>query len=208
MNTSMTKNVMIDIETFGPRPNGLIVSIGAVVFSTDPDDIRDNRIFSGKKEEQFHSLLNEKCAETESRFVKDPKVMHWWQVDQAPAYAKLMEGMSRSPYDSEEFIGAFVTWLKPFCDEGHNIIGNAPSFDLVIIENACKVTGHSFPVPYRAETDYRTITDLIYGSNAKPRPGPNEGHDALFDAKFQASTYATAMGMFSNMLRLAAMTEF
>ena len=193
MNYLATKNIMIDIETFGRRPNGLIVSIGAIAFSSAPEDISSGTIFSGKPEDFFHDLLSLEAAETETRFVKDPNTLRWWKESNQVAYQKLRNLMRLSSLDSLQLLTKFVSWLKPFCDQGYNIIGNSPSFDLVIIENACNVLGVPFPVPYRSETDYRTLTDLIWEDGTKPRPAANDAHDALFDAKFQAEVYVRAM---------------
>ena len=193
MNPAVTRNIMIDIETFGPRPCGLILSIGAIAFSSDPADFAKGTLFSAKPEDCFYQVLNFDAAERETRFVKDPGIMAWWRDKQPEAYAKLCQLMHASKLDMEGLMASFLAWLKPYCEQGYNIIGNAPSFDLVLLENAAVVTGNTFPVPYRAETDYRTITDLIWGPTNKPRPGPADAHDALYDAKFQASVYANAI---------------
>jgi len=193
MNHLITKNISIDIETFGNRPNGLIISIGAIAFSSAPADVEAGTLFSGKPEDSFYEVLNDNALEEETRFVKDPSMIRWWKETNKVAFEKLSNLMRNSTLDSEQLVTKFIAWLKPFCDQGYNIIGNSPSFDLVIIENACKVLGIPFPVNYRAETDYRTLTDLIWTPESKPRPGPNDAHDALFDAKFQAGMFAQVM---------------
>jgi DNA polymerase III epsilon subunit-like protein len=185
-------NIMIDLETYGRRPHGLIVSIGAVRFSTRPGDYEAGCIFSANPNHRFHALLNFDEAEKESRFAKDPDTLIWWREQNAQAYAKLTGQMRQSTLTMEQLIATFLEWLKPHCDQGCNVIGNSPSFDLVLLEYACQVLGMQFPVPHRAETDYRSITDLVFGAD-KPRPGPEGAHDALFDAQFQAQTYARAI---------------
>jgi hypothetical protein len=192
MHPHVFNNVMIDIETFGRRPSGLVVSIGAVCFSTDPSDFQAGRIFSGKPEHEFHAVLSLKSAFSENRFVQEAETMRWWAEQQPAAYERLLALMRESTLDVRQLMESFMQWLKPYCSQGHNVIGNSPSFDLVLIENACRHVGVNFEVPYRAETDYRSITDLVWG-DAKPRAGANGAHDALFDAKFQAETYAKAL---------------
>ena len=71
--------------------------------------------------------------------------------------------------------------------------GNSPSFDLVQLENAAKEVGIPFPVPHRAENDYRTLTDVVWGSKSKPRPPSDEAHDPLGDARFQARVCVQAL---------------
>lgn len=192
MNPLVTRNIMVDIETFGKRPNGLVVSIGAVCFSSASEDYLSGTVLSGKPEHEFHALLSFDEAQKENRFVKDPSTLQWWAEQQPLAFARLKAMMQASTLDTRQLLWQFTHWLKPFCEQGYNIIGNSPSFDLVLIENACQVSGVVYPVPHRAETDYRTITDLVMGIE-KPRPGANGAHDALFDAKFQAQVYARAM---------------
>lgn len=192
MDPQITNNVMIDVETFGPRPRGLVVSIGAVCFSTSQADYESNRIFSGRPEDEFHAVLNLDASESESRFVKHPAMLKWWR-EQPRAYAQLCALMRASDLDTKGLMAAFIDWIKPFCDQEYNIVANSPSFDLVMIENACDVVDLTFPVGYRAEADYRMLTDLVWGPVNKPRPGPNDAHDALFDAKFQANCYVEAL---------------
>lgn len=192
MNLHITKNIMVDLETFGPRPNGLIVSIGAVCFSTNESDYLNGKVLSGLPQHEFHQALNFEIASFENRFVKSPVTMDWWENKQPEAFATLKALMTSSPNTTKNLLCNFLEWLTPFCEQGYNIIGNSPSFDLVLLENACNVLGLQFPVPYRAETDYRSITDLVFGPE-KPRPGQNIAHDALHDAKFQAELFAKAL---------------
>jgi hypothetical protein len=193
MDPKITRNIMIDIESFGRRSTGLVVSIGAVAFSTNQEDVLTERIFSGKPEDEFHAVLNFDAAEQETRFGKEEEALIWWTQKQPVAYARLCEMMRASTLDVKGLITQFVNWLKPYCEQGCNVIGNSPRFDLVMIEHACQVTGVPFPVGYRSESDYRMLTDIVWGPTDKPRVGPNEGHDALFDAKFQAKVYADAL---------------
>lgn len=192
MNPLVTRNIMVDIETFGRRPNGLVVSIGAIAFSSAPEDVAAGRIFSGRPEDEFHALLSLTAAEEDRQFTREPATMAWWAEQQPAAYERLLAGMRASNLTVRQLLWHFVHWLTPFCQQGYNVIGNSPSFDLVLIENACQKTGLVYPVPHRAETDYRTLTDLVWGER-KPRAGENGAHDALFDAKFQAETYALAL---------------
>jgi hypothetical protein len=192
MNPAVTRNIMVDIETFGRRPNGLVVSIGAVAFSSAPEDVTAGTIFSGQPADEFHALLSLSAAEEDTRFTREPATMAWWAEQQGAAYERLLAGMRASTLSVRQLLWQFTHWLTPFCEQGYNVIGNSPSFDLVLIENACQKAGLVYPVPHRAETDYRTLTDLVWGEH-KPRAPENGAHDALFDARFQATTYAKAL---------------
>lgn len=192
MNPAIHDNVMVDIETVGRRPNGLIISIGAVRFSTDPLAVRAGHIFSGKAADEFHAVLNLDEMHAETRMVKEPATLKWW-TEQGDAWSRIEALMRDSAYDLAGLMAAFCGWLKPLCAAGCNVIGNSPSFDLVMIETACKITGVAYPVGYRDESDYRMLTDMVFGPSNKPRPPANVAHDALFDAKFQARLYARTL---------------
>lgn len=192
MNPEITNNVMVDIESLGRRPSGLVISIGAIFFSTKPEDVRAGRIFTGKPEHEFHAVLSLDAMESETRLVKEAATLQWWK-EQGDAWERIERLMRASTHDLQSLMTAFSGWLKPFCTAGCNVIGNSPSFDLVMIENACKVTGVPYPVGHRDEADYRMLTDIIYGPSKKPRPAVTDAHDALFDAKFQAQVYADAL---------------
>lgn len=192
MNPAIFDNVMVDIETVGRRPNGLIVSIGAIFFSTRREDFEAGSIFTGKPEHEFHAVLSLDALATEKRLVIEPATLAWWK-EQGDAWSRLEALMRASQHDLASLMAAFSAWLKPFCAQGCNVIGNSPSFDLVMIENACKATGVEYPVGHRDESDYRMLTDILWGPTGKPRPSAADAHDALFDAKFQAKVYTSAL---------------
>lgn len=180
-------NVMIDIETFGRRPRGLVVSIGAVLFDTlkeiPPTDAASD----------FHAVLSWEAALAESRFEKNLETLDWWHEKQPTAYARLRERMKLSTLNMIQLLEQFCNWVAPLCEGGARVWGNSPSFDLVQLENAAKEVEIRFPIPYGAENDYRTLTDLVYGPTLKPRPPENIAHDALADARFQARVCAQAL---------------
>jgi hypothetical protein len=192
MTPTIFNNVMVDIETVGRRPNGLIVSIGAVFFSTRREDYENGTFISGLPEHEFHAVLSLPALEEESRFVKEEATLEWWK-NQGDAWSRLEAKMRQSTHDVQSLMAAFAAWLAPFCERGCNVIGNSPSFDLVMIENACKITGVKYPVGHRDESDYRMLTDLIWGPANKPRAPAAAAHDALYDAKFQANVYVQSL---------------
>jgi len=192
MTPTIFDNVMVDIETVGRRPSGLIVSIGAIFFSTRQEDYETGKVFSGLPEHEFHAVLSLPALEAESRFVKEDATLEWWK-NQGDAWSRLEANMRQSTHNVQSLMAAFSAWLAPFCERGCNVIGNSPSFDLVLIENACKVTGVKYPVGHRDESDYRMLTDIIWGPANKPRAPAAAAHDALYDAKFQANVYVKSL---------------
>ena len=180
-------NVMVDIETFGRRPRGLVVSIGAVLFDTH------KKVPLDKRAREFHAVLSWEAALVESRFEKNLETLDWWHEKQPAAYVRLRKLMKRSKLDMTKLMEQFCNWVAPFCERDAKVWGNSPSFDLVTLENAAKEVGMRFPIRYYVENDYRTLTDLVYGSDSKPRPPKNKAHDALADARFQARVCTQAL---------------
>lgn len=182
-------NVMVDIETFGRRPRGLVVSIGAVLFDTHKE------IPSVDIANEFHAVLSWEAALADSRFEKNLETLDWWhKKEQAAAYERLCKLMKASTLNMTQLLEQFCNWIAPSCERGAKVWGNSPSFDLVQLENAAKEVGIWFPIPYRSENDYRTLTDLVYGSTSnKPRPPENIAHDPLADARFQAGVCIQAL---------------
>ena len=179
-------NVMVDIETFGRRPRGLVVSIGAVAFRTSAVEA------PFRPDGEFHATISWDAAATETRFERHPKTMEFW-AEQTEAYERLQSRMKGSTLNMSDLMQQFCSWLDPFCTKKATVWGNSPSFDLVIIENAANEVGVRYPVIHSAENDYRTLTDLVYGPVNKPRPPPNIAHDALADARFQAEVCNAAL---------------
>lgn len=180
-------DIMIDLETFGLRPKGLIVSIGAVAF-----DSRGERVAFGSKDFEFQQALSVEALEAErlaGRFEIHAGTEAWW-AKQA-GFAKLWGEMMSSPLDTRGLLKSFSDWIEPLAQSGAQVWGNAPSFDLVLLEHAFQQEGMPFPVPFRAEQDFRTLMGLIHGK--KPLPPADLSHDALFDAKFQAVLCSKAL---------------
>lgn len=190
-------NVMIDIETFGRRPRGLVVSIGAVLFDLDqeiPSIGTEKENPSVDPASEFHAVLSWEAAVAESRFEKNLETLDWWhEKEQVAAYERLRKLMKQSTLSMKQLMEQFCNWVAPFCERGAKVWGNSPSFDLVQLENAAKEVGIRFPIHHRAENDYRTLTDLVYGSTSKPRPPENIAHDSLADARFQARVCSQAL---------------
>jgi len=184
---SSSLNVMVDIETFGYRPRALVVSIGAIAFTTQGvASLSDTTT-------EFHAVLSWEAALVESRFEKNPESLAWWRDTKPEAYKRLQMLMMESTLNTTQLLEQFCKWVAPFCEKRAKVWANSPSFDLVILENAAKEVGLRFPVAHNAENDYRTLTDLVYGSSSKPRVPENIAHDALADARFQASVCTEAL---------------
>ena len=180
-------NLMLDLEAFGPRPRGLVVSVGAVVF--DDELPPDNCVLEGETN-RFYGVLDYQDAR-DARFEVSGETMAWWAT-QGPAFAQLMQEMSTRGERIDALFGRLATWLARFKDTPIRHWSNAPSYDAVMLENTFQALGLESPLPYKTERDYRTMMELAHGA-VRPDVPASGVHNALFDAIEQAKLATAAL---------------
>lgn len=157
------QHVMVDLETMGMPPHGVICSIGAVNMNTDAE---------------FSQQINWPNSVRLYGRTMHPETIAWWLQK---------SGAARESIDPSRGLGLrhslekFVHWLK---DQGSVILwGNGSDFDNVLLANACDATDIAWPIPYNHNRCYRTVRELF------PVKVNFKGvkHTALDDARFQAS---------------------
>ncbi|QHJ79195.1 MAG: hypothetical protein [Caudoviricetes sp.] len=167
------QNLMIDIETLSTKPNGAILSIGAVFFDK-----------TGLGQE-FYQNIDLKSS-MDAGFEIDPDTVYWW-LKQSSEAGSVLESDKMHYVD---VLYNLMGFMRDNCDlEKIKVWGNAPSFDLVMIRNyaikaAEYVRGEALLWKFYNERDFRTAVD-IYKCN---RVKPDVSHNALADAKAQAQT--------------------
>jgi len=162
---SELRDVMIDLETMGTKPDAPIVSIGAVLF-----DPRRGKTCS----KTFYEELD---WENQDRIISlDTK--RWW-AKQSTAARECLFGMEELP----DVLGKFSEWLPGDV----KVWGNGPTFDISILENAYHQSDLKIPWKHWNVRDCRTIKDL-YESARGGFDGKVSGtaHNALDDARHQA----------------------
>ena len=65
------------------------------------------------------------------------------------------------------------------------VYGNSPSFDLVIMRTAYRLTGIECPWHYTNERDFRTVRAMYPAVVYDPSEKGSEAHDPLVDVRFQ-----------------------
>jgi hypothetical protein len=180
-------NLMLDLEAFGPRPRGLIVSVGVVVFD---DELPPERCVLEGDENRFYGVLDSQDAR-DARFVVDGETMAWWAT-QGQAFAQLMVEMSTRGERIEALFGRLAAWLSRFKGTPIRHWANAPSYDTVMLENAFQALGIACPLSYKTERDYRTMMELAHGA-VRPDVPATGVHNALFDAIEQAKLATAAL---------------
>lgn len=155
------KRVMLDIETMGNGPQSAILSIGAADFDSD-------RTF----------LVNvdlQSCLDAGLKV--DGSTIMWWLGQSAEA----REALGKRALPLRDALQQFREWL---CSAPVAWVGELwaypASFDLVIIENACRAVGVSVPWHYRAPRCLRTLAAVA----GVPKPSETP-HEACKDAQMQ-----------------------
>jgi hypothetical protein len=164
----MTDRVMVDIETLGLDPGAAILSIGAVRFDTDGLGATFER-----------NIDLESCQE--AGLTIDASTLEWWLQQDADAQHVLTGGESLA--DALEAFAEFYA----FADE---IWANSPAFDCEHLAAAYDAVDKTVPWEYYEQRDVRTITNLPVAPDIE-----QEGteHDALDDAKYQATVVAETL---------------
>jgi hypothetical protein len=159
---------MIDLETWGNRPNSVVVQIGACYFSRD----------TGKIGSKFNIKIN---AETEINegFEVDASTIYWW-LDKSKEAQLKAHGLKHHRKRSVNAWNDFNNFTKDA-----NYVWSHATFDFVIMMNHFHKLNINPKVHYRSARDIRTLVDLAGDIEWKERTGVH--HDALDDAIFQVS---------------------
>jgi exodeoxyribonuclease VIII len=158
---------MLDIETMGNGPQSAILSIGAADFDSD-------RLF-------YCNVDLQSCLDAGLKV--DGSTIMWWLAQSEEARGAL--GKDAKPL--KEALLDFTKWLSPSDARGFYLVYEGElwaypaSFDLVIVENACRAVGFNQPPwHYRAPRCLRTIAATA--GVPKPKATP---HEACRDAQMQ-----------------------
>lgn len=158
------KHIMVDLETLDNSPTSCIISIGAVLFDFEKDDVY----------ETWYLPIDAASCVSRGLTMSADTVM-WWmkQSDQARSAFKDVG------HDLEGALKLFGNWIQEHNPEG--IWGNGADFDNVILSNAYKAVGQKLPWKYYKNRCFRTL------KNCFPVELVREGthHNAVDDAVHQ-----------------------
>ena len=163
----MALHAMIDLETLGTRPDGVILSVGGVKFDPNGTRIID----------EFHYKLNVDEQQERGRSV-DPGTVEWWG-NQSPDVIESAFGLEgRTPVD--EFLEEFKRW----CVGADAYWAQGPTFDMCMLENMYVQYGKNYPWAFWKVRDSRTLFSIM---PKDPRKELNfDAHNALEDCRAQA----------------------
>lgn len=160
----MTKQYMIDIESLGKQPGGVILSIGWVRFNLE------GVLMSTAKEVRIDIR-----SSLEQGFYTDPETINWWLEQEASPWhhstktVALNEALTELCAD----LSSSYVWAKP------------PSYDLEAIHYALSCVGIGRTWSRANEFCLRTLSKLMRPHVSSP-PRKSVKHGALDDAIFQA----------------------
>lgn len=170
------KRWMVDIESLGNQPGGVILSVGWVRFSieggADIETAKERRI-------SVRSCF-------ESGLAVDHSTIEWWLSQPGlpwSANAKSVD-LAQALLDlNEDVTGSDQLWAKP------------PSYDIAAIRHAMSLVGIVPKWSFRSELCLRTMLRLLSSTDELVVPIRDESlkHSAMFDAIQQADLCAAAL---------------
>lgn len=159
------KNVMLDLETLGNKPNSVIVAIGACVFER------------GAILSEFYARISPASC-TRIGLQMDTETVLWW-LQQSDAAR--MELTKPGALDIKTALGDFAGWIG---GDRAQVWGNGSDFDNVILKSAYDRARLNVPWNFCDNRCYRTVKAMNPNFRIAARDGVL--HNALDDAKAQA----------------------
>jgi exodeoxyribonuclease VIII len=144
---------MLDLETLGTGRDAAIISLGALRFNREANDLAGARPFY---------LVTKMSGDIGTI---DPATVLWWmQQEQAARDAIFATDAQNAAIPLKDLISHFSRWL----DLNDDTVGgklftlwsNGPTFDEMIIRDAADRKGSRLPVSYRSSRCCRTYYDL------------------------------------------------
>lgn len=168
-----TIDVVLDLETFGTRPDSAVVSIGAVSLGGS----------------QFYTVVSEPSGSIDVGSVK------WW-LSQAEEVRSAVTDVTNKPVSYEpEALDAFASWLHDLRrsqPEKALRIWGSEDFDTVILAAAYRRNDMDPPWHYQEPRGLRTVFDLT-GVDEDEHPWTGTEHIAIDCALHAAEALRIAL---------------
>ena len=167
------ENIMIDLETFSTRKDAVVVSIGAVGFD----------LGVGKSLElgaPFHIGVSILDQQKLGRVV-DGSTLLWWLTQERAA----RESLGRRMAESAPLLQALFSLDQYVRDAGAKVKvwAKGANFDIALLESLFESVGMDKPWKYNHTRCTRSFDGFFTPEDDPPH---GVGHDALFDARWQA----------------------
>lgn len=162
---------MIDIETLGTDGDAVVLSLGAVMFTTAMGIQSRNHWFFN---------IDEQLVKGRRR---DQATQDWWNRQTPKAREIFHTCANVKPGETVNKLQDFVSWCE--INQPKTIWGNGASFDPPIMESLLKTYGFKVPWQFYYIRCYRTVKALHDIEKNQPKQ-KHLAHDALYDAEYQA----------------------
>ncbi len=164
------KHIMFDAETLATTADACILSIGAVKFDLDSDDIDDAGFYA--------SISIDSNLELKRRVSEDTLI--WWMKQGAAAQGVF--------HESKQALRPALEDLTDWIGVGdHHVWSNGADFDLPMLAHAFTQCGMPVPWKFWNSHCYRTYKNLP-GAKSIRSPVTGVKHNALSDAHQQVVT--------------------
>ena len=160
-----TKEIMIDLETLGTKPDSVILSIAAVKF--DAFDDYESRAISPAELPTLNLLVD---IDSQQDRTVDNSTLDWWSKQDPSVQQKVF-----CPDGRVSFVNALDQLHRFVWNSGGRIWAQGTHFDITILEHAYRSLDRPYPWQYWQARDSRTVLDLVAVSL------PNATHDAVAD---------------------------
>ena len=161
----MTKHLMVDLETLATTPNAAILSLGAVTFNPNSDQIYDELYYKVELE-SFDGL---------DSYIDDGTI-EWWSKQDPKAQEEAFDPNNRID------IRTVMDDFYKFCMGSSKFWSHGSTFDIIILEHYYRQIGKPYPWKFWEVRDTRTLFDL----GMDPEMPQANKHHALEDARRQA----------------------
>ena len=180
------QDVMIDIETLSTRLGAVVLTIGAVVFDPESEELGQTFFIRLPAQEQI-----------DRGALVDMQTIRWWMDQSVEARQAAFDGPCADSV--AQGLGEFSSFLKRIPEETLRLWSKGPAFDSAQLQILYRRFGNElgpengWPVRYDADRDCRTLFELAYPNEAIPVSGKRVAHDALDDAIWQARAVQTCV---------------
>ena len=158
--------VMLDMETLGTSPNSVILSIGAIKFDPDTNELHN----------PLYIVINtQSCLDVGMTINQD--TLLWWE-QQDPEASKVI-GMAK---ESDVTIHEALRTFNKYVTHSSCVWGNGADFDNAMLQEAYNKCGIEPAWMFYNNRCYRTMKNMVRVEHK--RRGVH--HNALHDAQYQA----------------------
>lgn len=162
-------DIMLDLETLSTRPDGVILSIGAVKFDPNSYEMDDKAFYASISIDSNHEVASRHISES---------TLLWWMQQSAEAKVVFTEAKTTLEIGLQD--------LQDWIDHPeYKVWSNGADFDIPMIGHAYSV--HGYPIPWKFWNTgcFRTMKNLNIARSV-PKPANALAHNALQDAITQA----------------------